>query len=58
MIAFNHIEDHCLDGLRELMQQTPQDKKFHGEGDVLAHTLMVYDLIDVRGLSASQAAAS
>ena len=57
MIAFNHIEYHCLDGLRELMQQTPQDKKFHGEGDVLAHTLMVYDLIDVRGLSASQAAA-
>ena len=57
MIAYNYIEDHCLDGLRELIQQTPQDKKFHGEGDVLAHTLMVYDLIDVRGLSASQAAA-
>ena len=57
MIAYNYIEDHCLNGLRELMQQTPQDKKFHGEGDVLAHTLMVYDLIDVRGLSASQAAA-
>lgn len=57
MIAYTNIEDHCLDGLRELMQHTPQDKKFHGEGDVLAHTLMVHDLIDVRGLSASQAAA-
>ena len=57
MIAYNYIEDHCLDSLRELMQQTPQDKKFHGEGDVLAHTLMVHDLVDLRGLSASQAAA-
>ena len=57
MIAYNYIEDHCLDSLRELMQQTPQDKKFHGEGDVFAHTLMVHDLVDLRGLSASQAAA-
>lgn len=57
MIPYNYIVEHCLDGLRELMQQTPQDTKYHGEGDVLAHTLMVYGCLDVSGLTNSQEAA-
>lgn len=56
MIDYRNIEYKCLDELRELMQQTPQDKKFHGEGDVLAHTLMVYDYLDFRSLTERQAA--
>lgn len=57
MIPYDYIVEHCLDGLRELMQQTPQDAKYHGEGDVLAHTLMVYGCLDVSGLTDSQEAA-
>ena len=56
MIDFKHIEEHCLDGLREQMQQTPQDAKFHGEGDVLTHTEMVCAALDVSGLSETNAA--
>lgn len=56
MIDFKHIEEHCLDGLREQMQQTPQDAKFHGEGDVLTHTEMVCAALDVSSLSESNAA--
>lgn len=47
MINYKHIEEHCLDGLREQMQQTQQDAKFHGEGDVFTHTKMVCDALDV-----------
>ena len=56
MIDFRHIEEHCLDGLREQMQQTLQDTKFHGEGDVITHTEMVCAALDVSGLSESNAA--
>ena len=56
MIDFRHIEEHCLDGLREQMQQTLQDTKFHGEGDVLTHTEMVCAALDVSGLSETNAA--
>lgn len=50
MIDYRYIENHCLDSLEDLMEQTPQDRKYHGEGDVLRHTLLVHDLADYRGL--------
>ena len=56
MINYAHIEEHCLDGLREEMKQTVQDKKYHGEGDVLTHTQMVLDALDVSGLTERQIA--
>jgi putative nucleotidyltransferase with HDIG domain len=56
MIDFKHIEETCLDGLQELMAQRPQDKKFHVEGDVLTHTKMVCEALDVSGLTERQQA--
>lgn len=56
MINYAHIEEHCLDGLREEMKQTIQDKKYHIEGDVLKHTQMVLDALDVSGLTERQIA--
>ena len=47
---YSYIEDHCIEELEDLMEQTPQDKKFHGEGNVLKHSLLVHDLADYRGL--------
>ena len=56
MINYTDIESKCLDGMREQMQQTPQDSKYHGEGDVMTHTQMVLDALDVSGLTEQQTA--
>ena len=57
MINYRNIENECLsEELRKQMQQTPQDKKFHGEGNVWVHTEMVYHNLDLRGLTERQAA--
>ena len=56
MIDYRNIVDHCLDGLEEQLKGTPQDPKFHGEGDVLIHTKLVYDCLDLSGLSEHQEA--
>lgn len=56
MTDYSYIEAKCLEGLENMMRQTPQDVKFHAEGDVLTHTLMVRDALDVTGLTEQQAA--
>lgn len=56
MIDFKHIEQTCLSAFEEEMKQTPQDTKFHAEGDVLTHTRMVCEALDVSGLTERQQA--
>jgi len=55
MIDYRNIVDHCLDGLEEQLKGTPQDPKFHGEGDVFTHTMLVYKSLDLSSLSERQA---
>lgn len=45
MIDFENIEKTVLAGFEEAMRQTPQPIKYHGEGDVFTHTMMVYDAL-------------
>ena len=55
MIDYRDVEERCLsEDLMELMRLTPQDQRFHGEGSVLVHTLMVHDLLDTNGLTERQ----
>lgn len=37
--------NHALDRFEEQMRKTPQSPKFHGEGDVYTHTIMVCDAL-------------
>jgi len=45
MIDFENIEKTVLAGFEEAMRQTPQPVKYHGEGDVFTHTMMVYEAL-------------
>ena len=56
MINYENIIANCLTSFEIELAETPQDKKFHGEGDVLTHTHMVCEAIDVSGLTERQAA--
>ena len=45
MIDFEHIEKTVLDGFETAMSTTPQSAKYHAEGDVHTHTLMVVEAL-------------
>ena len=41
----SEIQNILIEKYGEQMKQTPQSPKFHGEGDVLTHTIMVCDAL-------------
>ena len=45
MIDWNNIEQTAFNRYEERLRQTPQSPVFHAEGDVLAHTRMVCDVL-------------
>jgi predicted kinase len=51
---YKEVEEGCLSGLVEKLKETPQDNKFHGEGDVFTHTMLVHKSLDLSGLSERQ----
>ena len=53
-MKYKEIEENCLSGLVDSLKETPQDKKYHGEGDVYTHTRLVYDSLDTIGLTEYQ----
>ena len=53
-MKYKEIEENCLSGLVDSLKETPQDKKYHGEGDVYTHTRLVYDSLDTIGLTEHQ----
>ena len=43
MIDWNHIESTVLEKFEEGLRQTKQSPKWHEEGDVYIHTMMVFN---------------
>lgn len=46
MMDWGQIEHTILDPFKEAMRQTPQPPRWHGEGDVLTHTMLVVESLE------------